>query len=240
MSDPVVVITGAARRIGAAIARKFHSAGYNLVLHCNQSRQKADALCEQFNTSRGDSAAVVQADLFSTDSRTLAEACLASFGRVNHLINNASVFSPVAVNEMTAAHFDQQIATNLRAPFLLSCQLADALDGGSIINIVDIYAKKPLAGYSAYSISKAGLAMSTKSLALELAPGVRVNGIAPGAILWPEGEASETENWRNLIDSIPLGRLGLIDDIADAALYLAKASYVTGHILTIDGGSSLS
>jgi pteridine reductase len=240
MTEPVVVITGAGRRLGRHMAETFHAAGYRLVLHCNHSAQEADALCEALNRQRHDSAAVVQAELTAPDIDELVRQLLAPFGRIDHLINNASAFYPTPVSEITPAQFDELISINLRTPYLLGCALASALTDGSIINLVDIYGDKPLSGYSAYSISKAGLIMATRALALELAPAVRVNGIAPGAILWPEGESAASDNWQNLLETIPLGRLGDADNIAEAALFLVSTDYVTGHILTVDGGSSLA
>lgn len=240
MTGPVVAITGAARRLGRRLAETLHAAGYRIVLHCNRSSAEANAVSAALNRQRDDSASVVQAELTVPDIDDLAQQLLTPFGRIDHLINNASAFYPTPVSEINPAQFDELISINLRTPYLLSCALATALSGGSIINLVDIYGDKPLSGYSAYSISKAGLAMATRALALELAPAVRVNGIAPGAILWPEGESAESENWQNLLETIPLGRLGNADNIADAALFLISTDYVTGHILTVDGGSSLS
>ena len=210
------------------------------IAYRNRSTAEADAVSAALNRQRDDSASVVQAELTVPDIDDLAQQLLTPFGRIDHLINNASAFYPTPVSEINPAQFDELISINLRTPYLLSCALATALSGGSIINLVDIYGDKPLSGYSAYSISKAGLAMATRALALELAPVVRVNGIAPGAILWPEGESAESKNWQNLLETIPLGRLGNADNIADAALFLISTDYVTGHILTVDGGSSLS
>lgn len=242
---PVVLITGAARRIGAAIARHMHSAGYNIVIHCNQSIDAAETLCAELNALRPDSARILQAQLTDmAQVKKLANNTLSCWGRVDALVNNASSFYPTPLAKATEADWDALIGSNLKGPYFLCQELAKALSEtqGSIVNIADIHARQPLAEHSIYCIAKAGNVMLTKTLAKELAPVVRVNGIAPGAILWPENnEKMNAQSQQNILNNIPLGKLGDELDIARLAHFLiTDASYVNGQVIAVDGGSHLS
>ena len=242
---PVVLITGAARRIGAAIARHMHSAGYNIVIHCNQSIDAADTFCTELNALRPDSARILQAQLTDiAQVKKLANNTLSCWGRVDALVNNASSFYPTPLAKATEADWDTLIGSNLKGPYFLCRELAEALSKarGAIVNIADIHARQPLAEHSIYCIAKAGNVMLTKTLAKELAPVVRVNGIAPGAILWPENdEGMNAQSQQNILNNIPLGKLGDELDIARLAHFLiTDASYVNGQVIAVDGGSHLS
>lgn len=243
MTEPVALITGAGRRLGAAIAEALHNSGYRVVLHYRQSRQQAEALADRFNQSRSNSATSVQADLLRQDERQqLASAACDQWQRLDLLVNSASSFYPTPLGSATDAQWDDIMGSNLKAPFFLCQALAGALTErrGCIINIADIYGDRPLQNHSIYSIAKAGNCMLTKSLAQELAPDIRVNGIAPGAILWPENAQPNQQDKNDFVDHIPLQRLGGTESIAQAVLYLAQPdNYVSGHILTVDGGRSL-
>lgn len=239
--QPVVLVTGAARRIGAAIARTLHAAGYDLALHYRHSRAEVDALAGDLESARADSVEVLQAELAdSTSLPALVEATLARFGRLDALVNNASTFHPTPLGTITAAQCDALFAANARAPLLLAQAAAPHLKAarGSIVNITDIYAERPLPEHAAYSMSKAALRMATLALARELAPSVRVNAVAPGAILWPEGEAGADR--AQVLARIPLARTGSPEELAGAVLWLIRdATYVTGQILSVDGGRLL-
>jgi pteridine reductase len=240
---PVAIVTGAARRIGAAIVTRLHDRGLNVVIHCRGSRAEADALAARLNQARTGSALVVQADLadHAAPGQMVGEA-LAAFGRIDVLVNNASAFYPTPVNKATQAHWDELMASNLRAPFFLSQACAPHLAeaAGAIVNLVDIHALVPMQRHAIYCQAKAGLVMQTRSLARELAPEVRVNAVAPGAILWPEHEQSP-EAEADILDRIPLKRPGRPQDIAGAVAFLAlDAPYVTGQILAVDGGRLLN
>lgn len=239
---PVALVTGAARRIGAVIARRLHAAGYDLALHCRRSRDELDALVAALESERPGSTLALQADLADVETLPdLVDAALERFGRLDALVNNASAFYPTPVGSATAAHWDDLFASNARAPFFLAQAATAALQAsrGAIVNLVDIYAERPLARHPLYSMAKASLAMMTRALALELAPDVRVNAVAPGAILWPEAGKSTTER-DALIARTPLARAGTPEDIADAVLWLVRdARYTTGEIVRIDGGRSL-
>jgi pteridine reductase len=243
--DEVALVTGAARRIGAAIARELHGAGARVVLHCNRSRTEAEALAASLNAVRAGSAAVVQGDLLDAPGLPrLVERAVAAFGRLDALVNNASSFYATPLGAIGPREWDDLIGTNLRAPLLLAQAAAPALRAarGSIVNIVDIHSERPLAGYLVYSIAKAGLAGLTRALALELAPEVRVNGVSPGAILWPEASGHFEGGERERITAqTPLARIGDPADVAGAVKYLLlDAPFVTGQILAVDGGRSLS
>ena len=242
---PVVLITGAARRIGAAIARHMHSAGYNIVIHCNQSIDAAETLCAELNALRPDSARTLQAQLTDmAQVKKLAKDTLSCWGRIYAIVNNASSFYPTPLAKATEADWDTLIGSNLKGPYFLCRELAEALSEtrGAIVNIADIHARQPLAEHSIYCIAKAGNVMLTKTLAKELAPVVRVNGIAPGAILWPENNGEmNAQNQQNILNNIPLGKLGDELDIARLAHFLiTDASYVNGQVIAVDGGSHLS
>jgi len=236
------LITGAAHRIGKAIARTLHGAGANVVLHYRSSRAGAEALRDELEAVRPRSAGLVAGDLHDTGRLPLlVEEAFQFFGRLDALVNNASTFYPTPVGEITESHWDDLIGTNLKAPLFLAQAAAPHLRQhcGTIVNLVDIHADRPLAAHPVYSIAKAGLVMMTKSLAAELGPQVRVNAVAPGAILWPDTDMDEAARAR-IIERTFLKRRGDPDDIAGAVLYLVRdASYVSGHVLVVDGGRSL-
>ena len=242
-STQTALVTGAAARIGAAIATCLHERGCNVLLHYNSNRDGADRLAARFNQSRPDSAAVAQADLAtSAGVESLAQQHRESFGQLDILVNNASRFYPTDPAKTLAWQWDDLLNSNLRGPYFLVSALLDELKtrGGSVINIVDIHAERPMSGHGVYCISKAGLAMMTRALASELAPAVRVNGVSPGAILWPEQEWDEAHR-ESILGRVPLGRTGEAEDIASAVAYLAlDAPYVTGQILAVDGWRSLT
>jgi pteridine reductase len=239
----VALITGAAHRLGAEIARHLHQAGLRVLIHYRNSSTSADALAAELNSLHHDSARTLAADLLDlTAIEQLAHAALQAWGRVDVLINNASTYYPTPVGSITSTHWDDLIGSNLRAPLFLSQALAPSLkaSSGSIVNMVDIHAEKPLHGHPVYSVAKAGLAMLTRSLAIELGPEVRVNAVAPGIILWPERELSDTEK-SAMLERVVLGRKGEPNDIAKTVCFLAlDARYVTGQILAVDGGRSLT
>jgi pteridine reductase len=241
--QPVALVTGAARRIGAAISSTLHAAGYRLVLHCNRSRNAAMTLADQLCAERADSARVVSGELGQAGAgeRIFSDA-MEPFGRVDLLVNNASSFFATPIGKIDEEDWDQLFASNARGPLFL-CQAAAAelrLRQGAIINIGDIHAQKPMARHTVYCMAKAALQMMTLSLARELGPAVRVNAVAPGAILWPEGDEDQ-EQQRKILDRTALKRTGDPDDIARAVLYLARdGGYVTGQILAVDGGRSLN
>jgi len=236
------LVTGGARRVGAAIARRLHAAGANLVLHYRDSGIDADKLAAELNALRAKSALTIKAELLAPIApRALVTAALQGFGRLDLLVNNASSFFANEVGTIEASHFEELIGSNLRAPLFISQEAAPHLAEarGSIVNIVDIHADRPLKGYPVYSVAKAGLAALTRSLALELAPEVRVNAVAPGAIAWPEDGQLEAEEKSRILKTTPLGRIGSPEDIAQAVHFLACAPYVTGQILAVDGGRSI-
>ena len=240
-SPRVALITGSARRVGASLAKHFHQQGYNILVHCHHSIAEAQALTSELNGLRVNSAHALQADLNDMkEVESLADAALSIWGQIDLLINNASAFFPTPVEQSSQSQWDELINSNLRAPYFLSCALSENLkkQNGCIINMIDIHAQRSLPGYPIYSIAKAGLQMMTMSLAKELAPHVRVNGISPGAILWPEADLSQAQK-DMIIEKTLLKRCGSAEDLAQAALYLAEAPYVTGQILAIDGGKSL-
>lgn len=240
---PVVLVTGAARRVGATIARTLHAAGYDLALHCRHSRADLDALIAELDAARPGGTLALQADLAdATTLVPLVDAVLARFGRLDGLVNNASTFYPTPLGTITTAQWDALFAANARAPLLLAQAAAAALTErrGAIVNLIDIYAERPLPQHSVYCMSKAALAMATLALAQELAPAVRVNGVAPGAVLWPESGKAQAER-QALIERTPLARSGSPEDVAGAVLWLLReAPFVTGQIIRIDGGRTLA
>ncbi|MBE8718540.1 pteridine reductase [Cellvibrio polysaccharolyticus] len=243
-ANPVVLITGAGRRIGATLAGELHSDGFNLVLHYRRSRSETEALAQTLNQRRPDSAIALPADLNNTDALTeLARLASSHWGRLDVLINNASAFYPTPLGNVTSDTWDDLIGSNLKAPFFLAQALLLALkqQQGCIINIADIYAEKPLKEHTVYCIAKAGNVMLTKSLAQELAPDIRVNGIAPGAIFWPENVQQDNTDYINhLLHKIPLQRRGQAADIARTVRFLiSDAPYITGQIIAVDGGRNL-
>ena len=240
---PVVLITGAARRVGACIARTLHAAGYDVALHCRHSRAELDALIADLETARPLSTLALQADL--ADAARLPElvaATVARFGRLDGLINNASAFHSTPLGTITPDHWDELFAANARAPLFLAQAAAPHLGAhhGAIVNLVDIYAERPLPAHSVYCMAKAALAMATFALAQELGPEVRVNGVAPGAVLWPEADNANVDR-SELVARTPLKRVGSPDDVAGAVLWLLRdAPFVTGQIIRVDGGRSLA
>lgn len=241
-SGAVALITGAARRLGAETARALHAAGLNVVVHYQRSAAEADALAQTLNRQRPDSALALPADLHrvSNCQKLIAET-VARWGRLDALVNNASGFYPTPLAELTEAQWDDLSGSNLKAPLFLAQAAAPHLakTGGCIINMVDANLARPLRDHPAYLAAKAGLAMLTRALAKDLAPAVRVNGIAPGAILWPAAEPG-AEDKQAILAGIPLGRLGTPADIAGAIRFLVcDAPYITGQILAVDGGRSL-
>lgn len=238
-----VLVTGAAKRVGSAIARELHAAGARLMLHYRTAAADAEALTAELNAARPDSAFCVQADLLDMAQlpRLVAET-LARFGRLDALVNNASSFYPTPVATATPAQWDDLFASNARAPFFLAQALLPALrdSRGAIINLLDIHASRPLQDHTLYCMAKAAHSMLTLSLAKELAPEVRVNGVAPGAILWPSAGAPDPAAQARLLAGIPLERLGTPADIAGTIAFLLEdAPYITGQIIAVDGGRSL-
>lgn len=244
LKDKVALVTGAARRVGAAIARKLHAHGATVLMHYRGSEPEAIALEAELNALRPGSALRVKADLLAHGApELLVRTAVERFGRLDILVNNASSFFPTAVGEVNDQSWDDLVGTNVKAPLLLSQAAAGELAKakGSIVNIVDIHAERPLKGYVVYTIAKAGLAAMTRSLAMELAPDVRVNGVSPGAIAWPEDGQFPTEVRKHIIDDTLLKRLGDPEDIALAVLFLAAgAPYVTGQVIAVDGGRSVN
>ena len=237
-----VLITGAAKRIGAACARLLHDKGCNVFLHYKTSKEAALALCYELNQIRADSAYMMQANLL--DSQELEalvnEACMA-WGTIDVLVNNASSFYPTPISDVTEGQWDELLGSNLKAPFFLAKALSKTLakNKGCIVNIADIHAERGLKGYPVYSIAKAGLVAMTKILAKEFGPAIRVNAVAPGAILWPEKGLSLQEK-QEILQRVVLQRNGEASDIAKAVWFLINDSdYMTGQIMTIDGGRTL-
>ncbi len=241
-NNPVVLITGAAHRIGATTAKLLHQNNMNIVLHYRGSRQQAQTLQKELNDLRENSVILIQADLHITNGLpALIEESVKAWGRLDVLINNASSFYPTKIGKATEEQWDDLIGSNLKAPFFLSQAAAPHLkkNNGCIINIVDIHAERPLKTFPIYSMAKAGLTMMTKSLACELGPEIRVNAVAPGAILWPEN-LDEVAKQR-IVSRTFLKRQGEPDDISKTILYLIKdAGYVTGQVIAVDGGRSLN
>ena len=233
------LISGGAVRIGAQIVRTLHEDGYKVIIHCHQSEEIAQQLCSELNTKRNNSAQVVVADL--GDNKAIKK-LTQTIKSLDLLVNNASVFFPTTENS-TIEDWDKIININLRAPFFITTGLSKVLatSQGSIVNIIDIHSDRPLKNHSIYNISKAGLKMLTKTLAKDLAPNIRVNGVSPGSILWPQDptELSEEEKL-NMLDRTALKSQGSTEDIAEAVLFLADAKYITGQVINIDGGRSLN
>ena len=238
----VALVTGAARRIGAEIATQLHAAGADVCIHCRRSADEARNLADRLNALRPDSAAAFRADLLDTASLPALIAEVTDWrGGLDILVNNASTFYPTPLGEITEAHWDDLVGSNFKAPLFLSQAAAPGLRErrGNIVNIVDIHARRPLRHYLVYGPAKAGLAMLTRALARELAPDVRVNGISPGAILWPEADMSDATR-ASILEQVPLARAGAPSDIAGCVLYLVRdATYVTGQIVAVDGGRSI-
>jgi pteridine reductase len=245
---PAALVTGSARRLGAAIARGLHAAGYDLALHYRSSAADAAALAAELEGRRAGSVLALQADLVQFDRLpVLVAKSFGRFGRLDALVYNASGVQPTPLGTATPAQWDALFASNVRAPFFLAQAAAPHLVAakGAIVNMVDIYARRPLRGYGVYCMAKAALAMATRSLALELAPDVRVNAIAPGAILWAEAPAPATagdgdQRQAAMLARTPLARTGTPEEIAEAVRWLLRdATYCTGQVLRLDGGRLL-
>ena len=240
---PVALITGSARRIGAAIARALHAAGYDLALHARSPRPELDALAADLEAARPGSTLALHAELADFDRLPeLLARTVGRFGRLDALVNNASSFHPTVIGTTTPADWDALFASNARAPFFLAQAAAPHLkaSGGAIVNLTDLYAERPLREHSVYCMAKAALGMMTKSLALELAPDVRVNAVAPGAILWPQSPGTAAAQ-DAILARTPLGRTGTPAEVAEAVRWLLQdASYSTGQVLHLDGGRRLA
>ncbi len=234
------LITGGAARIGAQIVKTLHHNQFNIIIHCNQSKDKAQLLCDELNLIRANSVEIVSGNLNNIDE---LDSLVSSIKSIDLLVNNASVFYPKSVEDSEIKDWDDVININLKAPFFLSKGLSKTLskNDGSIINIIDIHSERPLKKHAIYNISKAGLKMLTQTLAKELAPRIRVNGVSPGSILWPQDSAEISEDDKNLmLERIALHRQGSPQDIADTVLFLANSNYITGQIINIDGGRTLN
>lgn len=242
LNDKVVLVTGAARRIGAAIVTCLQENGARVAIHYRGSAEEAERLAAVLNEARADSAKAFQADLLDTGAiARLVTAVTAWTGRLDGLVNSASTFYPTPVGEITEDHWTDLAGSNFKAPLFLSQEVAPHLrqSHGAIVNIIDIHAQRPLRDHALYGSAKAALAMLTRSLAKDLAPDIRVNGVAPGAILWPEDGMTEAVQ-NSILRQVPLQRAGDPDDIAGCVLYLLRdASYITGQIVAVDGGRSI-
>jgi pteridine reductase len=240
----IVLITGGAKRVGAAICRRLHKAGASVMLHFRASAGEARLLQAELNHLRANSVALIQADLLDVGKLpSLVEQTVQTFGKLDALVNNASTFYPTAIGDIAVGDWNDLIGTNLQAPLFLSQAAAPALKKtqGAIINITDIHAERPLKSYVVYSVAKAGLVGLTRSLARELAPDVRVNAVAPGPILWPDEEVFDELARQRIISHTPLRREGTPDDIAKAVHFLlAEAPYVTGETINVDGGRHIA
>jgi len=237
-----ILITGAAKRIGKEIALSFFNKGWDIVIHYNSSKVEAEALAFKMNSERSNSAMLIQANLDDANEvEKLAEKILSKNGTINALINNASTFYPTPIGTFSEENWNALMGSNLKAPLFLIQLLQKELEKnkGFIINVTDINVDKALINHSIYLAAKSGLQTITKALAKELAPYIRVNAIAPGAILEPPNTEWTPEQKNNIINAVPMKRMGTEKDIVDAAIYLSEAEYVTGQILNIDGGKSL-
>lgn len=244
-TTPVALITGAAHRLGAQTARTLHERGWNLVIHYRSREEQANSLIAQMNRQWPDSACALQADLSQLAGvDRLASDAIAQWGRLDALVNNASVFYPTPTADATGDDWDTILNTNLRAPFFLlqGCLAELRRNRGSVVNLIDIYSERPIDDHPLYCATKAGLAALTRSWAKDLAPDVRVNGVSPGAILWPEGEAEMDQSAQQaILQKTPLARTGNPDDISETIAFLiCDAPFITGQIVSVDGGRSLN
>lgn len=245
MQGKTVLVTGGAKRVGAAIVRRLHAAGANLVIHFNRSQTEAMALRAELNQARANSAHCVQADLLNVLAlRPMVEEATRCFGQLDALVNNASSFYATPLVDVDEAQWSDLMGTNLKAPLYLSQAAAAELKRckGCIVNIADIHAERPMQGHLLYSVAKTGLVALTKSLAQELSPQVRVNAVAPGVIVWPEGDAWQDAAQREkIVAHTLLKREGEPDDIAKTVKFLiADAPYITGQVIAVDGGRSIN
>lgn len=241
-TPPVVLVTGAAKRIGAAITRELHAAGWNVLVHAHRSLAEATALTDSLNALRADSAQGVQGDLQQPDAiEALAALAHGRWGRLNALVNNASTYSATPPGGATAEQFDDLLVSNLRAPLLLTQACAKRIGEGAVVNIIDARAQHAQPGFAPYAAAKAGLWSLTQTLALELAPRIRVNAVAPGHMLAPNGVELSAAQQREMAARVPLGRFGGAEEIARAVRFLlsADAAYITGAVLPVDGGLRL-
>ena len=242
LTDKVALITGGSRRLGAATARTLHARGMRLVIHYRDSADEAEALRAELCALRPDSVLLIRGDLSEIAKvKNLVREAASSMGGLHALINNAALFFPTPIRSATEDEWDALMHTNLKAPFFLAQAAAPYLarDGGCIVNIADIYADRPLEDHPIYNASKAGVVSLTRSLARDLAPEIRVNAVAPGAILWPEHGMDELSKQR-LISRIPLRQAGDPDDIARTVMFLiADAPYITGQVIAVDGGRTV-
>lgn len=239
LHDRVILVTGAARRVGRAIVRHLHGQGARIVLHCRSARAEAEALAGALNGARIDSAMVVQADLLDTAQLpALVAAVTARYGRLDGLVNNASSFYPTAIGEINETAWHDLVGSNFKAPLFLAQAAAPALrvSAGAIVNITDIHAERPLQGYPLYSAAKGALLTLTRALAVELAPEVRVNAVAPGPILWPDDGQLDDGSRAEIVRHTLLKREGTPEDIAEAVAFLMSAAYITGQVINVDGG----
>ena len=243
LTGKTALITGAAKRIGAETAKTLHQNGANIIIHYAGSKQQAQSLAQQLNQQRVNSATILQADLMDISAiHQLASDACECFDGLDILVNNASTFYPTAMGEINEQQWDDLIGVNLKAPLFLSqaCYPALKKSHGCIINMLDIHARSPLKNHTTYCCAKAGQIMLSKSLALEMGPEVRVNGVAPGAILWPENTtATDSSSQQKIIQQIPLKRIGQPQDIADTILFLVSSDYINGQIIAVDGGRQL-
>jgi pteridine reductase len=242
LEGKVALVTGAARRVGATIARRLHAAGARLVVHYRRAEAEAVALEAELNAARPASSIRVRHDLLEADApQALVATALRHFGRLDILVNNASSFYVTRLGAIEPRHWEDLIGTNLRAPLFLAQAAAPHLKEtrGAIVNVTDIHAERPLRKFVVYSVAKAGLAALTRSLALELAPEVRVNAVAPGAIAWPEDDMLLAAERQRIVDTTPLGRIGMPEDIAQAVQFLCCAPFVSGAVVAVDGGRSV-
>lgn len=234
------LVTGGAHRIGAQICRTLHDNNFNVIIHYKNSASAAQDLATKLNKKRKNSASIIQADL--SNIKSIEKLCSA-INSLDVLINNASVFYPTPISEINKDSYQQIMNTNLMAPLFLSTTLADKMsdNNGCIVNIVDIHSQRPLKNYTIYNISKAAIAMMTKTLAKELAPKLRVCGVSPGSILWPENSAEIDQNKKNkMLNKIALKKQGSSEDIAQTVLFLINSNYITGQIISVDGGRTLN
>ncbi|MHB1059411.1 MAG: pteridine reductase [Rhodanobacter sp.] len=240
---PVALITGAGRRVGAVIARTLHAAGYDLALHYRHSADDARALADELESGRSGSTLLLQAELADLPALpAMIGQLLAHYGRLDALVNNASAFFPTPLGTATPQQWNELFASNAQAPFFLSQAAIPALRAarGGIVNLIDIYAERPLAQHAVYCMAKAAHAAMTRSLALELGPEIRVNGVSPGAVMWPS-DGKPYDDQQAMLARTPLQRAGAPEDVAGAVLWLLRdAPFVTGQIIRVDGGRTLA
>lgn len=241
--NKIALITGGARRIGAEICRELHRHGCCILIHCHASRQEAERLAQELNAARDNSCDVIAADLSKADQLNgITQRATERWGKLDYLVNNASAFFPTEISRITDDQWNELFSVNAKSPLFLTQAMLTPLrqSQGCVINILDVHAERPMRKHIVYSASKSALAAITRSLARELAPDIRVNGVAPGAILWPESDDNDARK-QSILKRIPLGRCGEARDIARTVRFLAmEAPYITGQIINVDGGRSLN